>query len=283
MCGNSKDIGLEKLIPFKEAQGQTFEEDWIQQLMDCIKKAGLMSPVIARPTDGGKYEVICGNNRVKALEMLGCEVIHADIRSGLSDDEAAALYYDGRLNQRPFSDCSYSQKFEIVKYYEKFIKENSRQGKRTDLEDKTVAKPRENVGDTCTQLVSNVARGISDTCVQLAPKSTCKSRRPTIRDEVAHRLGISKATLEKYMRIIKLPDDLLQSIAQLLGEKRITFKAAYAISDMKDADIKSLIRDISKYPDGEIDWDKVKKSPKRTAKKSGNRMYPHSRESAWKH
>ncbi len=45
MYGNSKDIGLEKLIPFKDAQEQTFEEDWIQQLADCIKRAGLMDPV----------------------------------------------------------------------------------------------------------------------------------------------------------------------------------------------------------------------------------------------
>lgn len=283
MHRETKDVKLEELVPFKSSQEQTYENDWIQQLTDCIKKAGLMSPVIARPVDGGKYEVICGNNRVKALEMLGCEIIHADIRSGLSDEEAAVLYYDSRLNQPPFSAYSYSQKFEIVKHCEKFIKENSRQGKRSDLEDRITIKTVKGTKDTCTQLVPGLKDGNRELVPNLRLKESCKSRRPTIRNEAADRLGISKATLDKYMRIIKLPDALLQSIADLLDEKKITFEAAYSISNMTDEDIKSLVRDINKYPNGELDWNRIKNSPKRNAKESDDIIYTKSKESAWRH
>ena len=46
-----------------------------------------------------------------------------EIRDVLSDDEAAALYNDIHLNKKLFSACGYSQKFEIIKCYEKFIKQ----------------------------------------------------------------------------------------------------------------------------------------------------------------
>lgn len=278
MCRESKDIEFEKLIPFKGDQKYMHEEDWMHQLADCIKRAGLMDSVIVRPIDNGKYEVICGHNRLKALEMLGCEAIRVDIRNDLSDEDATELYYNSSINQQPFSKCSYAQRFEIVKYYEEMMKKNSYQGKRTDLDEKAVA----TAGITCVQPVSN-SESKKNTYVQLASNLTSRSRRPTNRNEAAHRLGISTATLSKYRRIIKLPDDLLQSIANLLDEKRITFEAAYIISSLRDADIKSLIKDIIKYPDGNLDWNIVKELPKRTDKKSDDIIYPRSRESIWRH
>lgn len=96
---------------------------------------------------------------------------------------------------------------------ETLIKETSRQGKRTDLEKETA------IGTD------------NGTCVQSRHKLTEKPKRITIRDKMSNRLGISTATLSKYRRIIKLPDDLLRSLEQLLDEKRITFEAAYTIAN----------------------------------------------------
>ncbi len=278
MFGESKDVKFEKLISFKNGQKQMQDGNWIQQLADCITRAGLMDSVIVRPADNGKYEVICGHNRLKALEMLGCEVIHVDIRNGLSDEDATELYYNSCLNQQPFSACSYAQRFETVKCYEEMMKKNSRQGKRTDLEEKVVA----NAENTCVQPMSSLGEE-ENAYVQLTSNHSNRSRRPTNRDETAHHLGISTATLSKYRRIIKLPDDLLQSIAYLLDEKRITFEIAYFISSLRDADIKSLIKDIIKYPDGKLDWNTAKELPKRTDKKSDDIIYPRSRKSIWRH
>lgn len=293
-----RDVKLEEMLPFKDSLEQTYEDGWVQQLADCISRASLLEPVIARPVDGGKYEILCGHNRIKALELLGCKSIHTEIRDGISDDEATALYNGSHLNKKLFSSCGYSQKFEIIKCCEKFIKENSRQGKRTDLEDRTAITTLIGTADTCTQLTPSSKEGADRTCTQLVPniqdgdkapvpnlrpKESHRFRRPTIRDKVAKDIGISKATFDRYLRIIKLPDELLQSIACLLDEKKITFEAAYYISNMMDADIESLIRDINKYPDGELDLDKVKNSQKRNAKESDDIIYPKTRNSAWMH
>lgn len=53
----TKDVELDKLIPFEDDQKQTYEGDWRQQLTDCIKRASLTNPVIVRPVGDGKYEV----------------------------------------------------------------------------------------------------------------------------------------------------------------------------------------------------------------------------------
>ena len=263
MDSEIKEVRLEDMVPFKYHSGRMYEGERLQQLMDSIKNVGLMNPVIVRPADNGKYEIICGHNRVKAVKALGHNMIKADIRYGLSDDRALELFYDSNLNQQSFSDWNYSQKFDAIKYIEKLMREISRQGKRTDLEKKSTA-GKEN-----------------ETYVQGRQKLKEDSKKTTTRDKMARRLGISTATLSKYRRIIKLPDDLLQSIAQLLDEKKITFKAAYIISNKRDLDIRLLIEGIEQYPDRLLDLDKLKKLPDRNTEKQGE-IYPISRKQVLK-
>lgn len=249
MDSEMKDIRLEDLIPFKCHSGRTYEGERLQQLMDSIEKTGLISPIIVRPVDNGKYEILCGHNRVKAVKALGHDTIRANVRYDVSDDIALELFFDSNLNQQSFSDWNYSQKFESIKYCEARIRKISRQGKRTDLE----IPANENAG----------------TCVQSRQKLKETSSRTTSRDKMSRQLGISTATFSKYRRIAKLPDELLQSIAQLLDEKRITFEAAYLIANLMDFDINCLIEGIIKNPDKILDLDELKRLPHRKDEKPG--------------
>lgn len=251
MDNEIKEIRLEDLVSFKHHSGLMYEGGRLQQLMDSIESIGLMNPVIVRPMDNGKYEIICGHNRVRAAKALGHDLIRADIRYGLSDDNALEMYYDSNLNQQSFSDWNYSQKINAVIYIEKLIRKESRQGKRTDLETKSPTNRKDG------------------TCVQSRQKLRETSNRTTTRDKMARRLGISTATLSKYRRIIKLPDDLLQSLARLLDEKKITFEAAYTISNKRYQDITWLIEGIEQHPDRRLNPDKLKEFPNRSTEKSG--------------
>lgn len=248
-----KEIVLELLVPFKMHSGQMYEGERLQQMMNSIKQSGVISPIIVRPVDSGKYEIICGHNRTKAAKELGYDSILADIRYELSDDEAVRLYYDSNLNQQSFSDWSYSQRIEAVKYFEKYMKKNSRQGKRTDLETKKCVKQEDG------------------TYVQSRQKLDKKSKRTTTRDKMARSLGISTATLSKYRSIVKLPDDLLQSIGRLLDEKRITFEAAYRITGLDECNIKLLVKYIDGASGKKINMNKLKEL---CAKRKGDVLFP---------
>ena len=154
------------------------------------------------------------------------------------DDELERLF---ELSQRPFFGWSYSQRFKALPTIERLIKENARQGKRSDLAEKR-----------------NQEQG---TCVQSWQEPNRKGRRQTTRDLMAQRLGISTATFSKYRSILKLQEELVGAIAQLLDENRISFEAAYRISQLTDYDAKVLVRLIQESSEREpkLDMDKLKK------------------------
>ena len=230
---NEKNISLNDLVKFSLHSSQTYTGERLRQLMDSIESVGLINPIIVRPAADNKYEIICGHNRAKAMKALGRDVIRADIRRGLSDDEATQLYYDSNLNQQSFADFSYTQKIEAIKYYDAFIRNNSHQGKRNDLLEKTDKESED------------------ETCVQTRHKSDKKSRRGTARDKMARQLGISTATFSKYRRIIKLPDDTVKTIGQLLDNKTITFEAAYLISNVEEKQLNDLLKYAIKNKDSQ--------------------------------
>lgn len=259
MKNETKEILIESLQPFREHSGRTYEGERLLQFMRSIERNGLLNPIIVRPVDNNQYEIICGHNRAKVMKALGRSTIMAEIRE-LSDEEATEIFYESNLNQQSFSDWSYSERIKAVKYSEKKIQEYSQQGKRNDLERKRIEESE------------------NETSVQIRQKLDQSHKQITTRDKMAHRLGISTATLSKYRRIIKLPGELLDSITRLLDEKKITFEAVYVISNMRDSDIKTLIDGIERYPDRKLDLKILKELPHRgDESKNGDVIYPRSR------
>lgn len=53
-----------------------FDEGWIKELAEDIKRNGLLKPVIARPhpQKPGFFQVVDGEHRVRALRLLGEKV-----------------------------------------------------------------------------------------------------------------------------------------------------------------------------------------------------------------
>ncbi|MDD4141511.1 MAG: ParB/RepB/Spo0J family partition protein, partial [Bacteroidales bacterium] len=62
-----------------------FEETALQELSDSIKEHGVIQPVTVRQIDNGKYQLISGERRLKAVTMLKMATIPAYIR--VADDE----------------------------------------------------------------------------------------------------------------------------------------------------------------------------------------------------
>ena len=247
----TKEIRLDDLIPFQLRFSQPYKGARLEQLMSSIERLGLQSPITVRPTDDGRYEIICGHNRVNAVRELGRDVILAKVYEGVSDDEALELYYDTNLNQQSFSDWNYSQRIKAIQYTETLIKKEGQQGKRSDLAEK---KDATTDGETSVQ----VGYRSEETSVQSRHKSEGKSRRSTTRDRMSRNMGISTATLSKYRSIIKLPEDLIESLARLLDEEEITFEAAYRMSRLKSSEIRILVDYIQKSTNMKIDLAKLK-------------------------
>lgn len=270
-----RDISLDKLTPFSlHSDSSTYKPKRFKQLVNSIKNIGLTDPIVVRPVTDNKYEIICGHNRVTAVKELGYDVIKANIKTDLSDDDAVKMYYDSNANPKSFSDGNYSRKFEIVKYIEKLIKENSQQGRRNDLKRTEVDNTQETSSYEIGQKlnyeiekrteVDNAQKAVS---AKSGQKLGDEPHLKNTRDKMAQRLGIATSTLSKYRSIIKLPDDALESIAAFLDEKKITFEVAYKFSQLNDNTVIHLrenkiiywfIECVNEFANRKIDMKKLK-------------------------
>lgn len=235
MSDRSKDtkvIQLDELVPFSLHPVRTRTDEQLKPLVLDIQENGLKSPIIVRPADSGKYEIICGHNRVKAVELLGGDSILAEVRSGLSDDDAQDLFYGTYLNPKAFWSWDYLQRFKAIQYIVKRIRKDSQQGKRSDLWEK--------IDCTTTE------------------EQDHKSRRPTTRDKAAKEIGISTATLSRYRSMVKLPDESLERMARLMDERLLTSEEAYQLSRLDFAQVKILLELCEENPDKRIDVEQVK-------------------------
>lgn len=58
-----------------------FEEEAIQELAESIKTYGLIQPITVRPIENGRYQLISGERRLRASQLLGIADIPAYVRT----------------------------------------------------------------------------------------------------------------------------------------------------------------------------------------------------------
>ena len=91
-------IPITDLKPFEEQPFKVLMDESMDELVDSVKMAGVMSPVIARPHKDGGYEILSGHRRVKASELAGKKKVPVIIKE-LDDDMAAILLVDSNLQR----------------------------------------------------------------------------------------------------------------------------------------------------------------------------------------
>ena len=72
------------------------EDESLKKLAESIETNGLLNPLLVRPKDNGRYELISGHRRKKALEQIGKEEVDVIIKN-LSDDEATIYMVDSNM------------------------------------------------------------------------------------------------------------------------------------------------------------------------------------------
>ena len=88
--GDLRLIPVAAIHPNRRQPRVDFDEANLKSLAESIRSAGLMQPIVVRPSSGGTFELVAGERRWRASKLLGMETIPAIIRS-LSDQSAAEL------------------------------------------------------------------------------------------------------------------------------------------------------------------------------------------------
>ena len=141
MTEQVQEIRIDQLRGFKDHPFQVKDNEELQALCDSIREYGVLSPLLARPTEDG-YEIISGHRRKAAALKLGLNKLPVLVRD-MTDDEAVILMVDSNIqreNLLPSEKAfAYKMKLEAMKH----------QGERKDLTCGQVGhKSRESISET---------------------------------------------------------------------------------------------------------------------------------------
>ena len=81
-------IGL--LQPGKYQPRTRMNEAALKELAESIKAQGIIQPILVRPVDGGRYEIIAGERRWRAAQLAGLSAVPALVRV-VPDNAALAM------------------------------------------------------------------------------------------------------------------------------------------------------------------------------------------------
>lgn len=85
-----REIATNEIVPNLRQPRQVVNEERLFELAESIKEHGVVQPVLVRMLTEGKYELIAGERRWRACQLLGMEKITAVVRE-YGDLEAAAV------------------------------------------------------------------------------------------------------------------------------------------------------------------------------------------------
>lgn len=78
--GSLTSVPLEAIQPNPYQPRHVFDEKALDELKVSLKQSGLLQPIIVRPGDNGTFELIAGERRCRAAQLLGWSEISAVVK-----------------------------------------------------------------------------------------------------------------------------------------------------------------------------------------------------------
>lgn len=167
--------------PFRLYSGERLED-----MIASISNYGILTPMIVRTKDNGRYEMLAGHNRMNAGTLAGLDDGDFIIKENLSDEEAWMYVIETNVMQRSFADMLLSEKAAVLSLrHSKMFS----QGKRNDI-----------IAELEMLEQSHEIKGV-ETSAPVGQKLTS-------RDKVGLEYGLSKNTVARLLRVDKLNNDL---------------------------------------------------------------------------
>ena len=92
------EIELTKLYTFKNHPFKVKDDERMQEMVESIKKSGVLVPGVVREREEGGYEIISGHRRKRACELAGLKTMPMLIKK-YTDDEAVIAMIDSNLQR----------------------------------------------------------------------------------------------------------------------------------------------------------------------------------------
>lgn len=93
-----RDIPLSEIDEFPDHPFKVLMNEDMEQLVESVKRNGVMTPATVRLKEDGQYELISGHRRKKACELAGLETLKCEVKE-LTRDEAIIVMVESNLQR----------------------------------------------------------------------------------------------------------------------------------------------------------------------------------------
>lgn len=93
-----RDIPISEIDEFPDHPFKVLMDEDMEQLVESIKRNGVMTPATVRLKEDGRYELISGHRRKKACELAGIETLKCEVKE-LTRDETIIVMVESNLQR----------------------------------------------------------------------------------------------------------------------------------------------------------------------------------------
>ena len=168
-----RDIPISEIDEFPDHPFKVLMDEDMEQLVESIKRNGVMTPATVRLKEDGRYELISGHRRKKACELAGLETLKCEVKE-LTRDEAIIVMVESNLQRSVIlpSEKAFAYKM------------------RLEAMKRQVGRPAK---ENASPLATNLSKGRSD-------------------EELGELVGESKDQIRRYIRLTELVPEILQMV-----------------------------------------------------------------------
>jgi ParB family transcriptional regulator, chromosome partitioning protein len=94
-----RELPVEQIEPNPEQPRGSFDANALEALAGSIASAGLLQPLIVRPLEEGRYELVAGERRWRAAQKAGLDRVPAVIRSSPEDERLQAALIENMVRE----------------------------------------------------------------------------------------------------------------------------------------------------------------------------------------
>ena len=167
-----REIPIAEIDEFPDHPFKVLMDEDMEQLVDSVRRSGVMTPATVRQKEDGRYELISGHRRKKACELAGLETLKCEVKE-LTHDEAIIVMVESNLQRTTILPS------EKAFAYKMRLEAMNRQGERSDL----TSSPLDN-----------------------------KLKGTTSAQQISQKSGDSQPQIYRYIRLTELVPEILQMV-----------------------------------------------------------------------
>ena len=220
-----EELPLSELTPFKNHPFKVKNDAEMAELMKSIADAGVLSPALARPKEGGGYELISGHRRLAACKALGMDTMPVIVRK-LTDEEAVITMVDSNLQREHILPSekafAYKMKLDALKHQGKSSGQLGQKWSRDELSDTDSGRQIQRY-IRLTNLIPEILQMVDDARIALTPAVELSYLQPSEQETLFSIMDCDEVTpsLSQAQRLRRMSEEQRftdSAVMQLMSE-----------------------------------------------------------------